>query len=202
MRRLQTTLGVALILSAGLCYGQLQPLSCPGVSGIKDGLNTIVAQSPDGHLIACLIDYKETDSHTYTGAYLVRNGTPRLLKTYLDAGPSGPVAWSPDSRMFAVTLTSGRPGGIRSIDIFNVSTGAWKVLGSDAGRSLLQMYECNSQKGKDLISMQWVQWTSADDAVIEVSIDPIAALCRREGIMDPVKFRVKVPTGVVVNREP
>jgi len=153
-------------------------------------------------LTACLVDYKETDSHTYTGAYLVRNGTTRMLKTYLDTGPSGPVAWSPDSRKFAVTLASGGPGGIRSIDVFNVSTGAWKVLGADSGRSLLQLYECNPQKEKDLISMQWVKWTSVDEAEIEVSIDPIAALCRREGIMDPVKFRVKVPAGLVVSRQP
>ena len=118
MRRLQTITAIVLALPAGLCFAQSQPSSCPGVQSIKNGLNMFVAPSPDGHLVACLIDYQETDAHTFTGAYLVRNGTPRMLKTYLDAGPSGPVAWSPDSRRFAVTVASGRPAGVRSVDIF------------------------------------------------------------------------------------
>lgn len=202
MRRLRTILGLALTLSAVDSFGQPAPLGCPGVTAIPGAINALVEPSPAGHLIACLIDYKDTDTHTYTGAYLVRNGMPRLLKTYVDAGPSGPVSWSPDSRRFAVTWAAGSPGGLGSTDIFDANTGIWKALGLEAGRSLLIPYACNINKGNRFISMKWDKWVSSEEAVIEVSVDPIAALCRKEGIMDPVRFRVRVPSGAVISREP
>jgi hypothetical protein len=202
MRRLTPILGVALIIAGCVCRGQTPPTVCPGVTEIKGGLNAILQASPDGQLVACLVDYQENSVHTYTGVFLVRNGAPRLLKTYVDAGPSGPLAWSPDSRKLAVTWTTGGPGGIRSVDIFIASTGIWKTLGPEAGRGLLLLYQCNPKRDRDLISMQWSRWISSEEGVIEVSIDPIAALCRRGGIMDPVKFQVRVPSGVVIKREP
>ena len=195
-------LGVALTLSAGASLGQSPSPSCPGVTAIPGAINAIVQDSRAGDMIACLIDYKDTDTHTYTGAYLIRNGTARLLKTYLDAGPSGPVSWSPDSMRFAVTWTGGGPGGLASIDVFEINTGKWRTLGLEAGRSLLLQYACNSNKGNRLVSQKWVRWISSEEGIIEVSVDPISALCQKEGIMDPVKFRVRVPSGAVITREP
>jgi hypothetical protein len=202
MRRLSPILDVALLVAACACRGQSPTKACPGVAEIKGGLNTIVQKSPDGQFLACLVDYGENSFHTYTGVFLVRNGAVRLLKSYVDAGPSGPLSWSPDSQKFEVTWTSGTPGGTRSVDIFTASTGGWKTLGLDAGRGLLLQYQCNPKRDKDLISIQWGHWISAEEAIIEVSIDPITALCRREGMMDPVKFRVRVPSGLVIKREP
>jgi hypothetical protein len=202
MRRLPKIFGVIAILWTSGCLGQHQSLNCPGVTAIKDALNAISEPSPDALLTACLVDYKETETHTYTGVFLVRSGTPRLLKTYIDAGPSGSLAWSPGSRRFAVTLSSGGPAGIWSIDIFNSSTGAWKAVGEEAGHDLLQSYQCKINKERELISAKWDHWITSDEAVIQVSIDPIVALCQREGLMDPVKFRVRIPSGSIVNREP
>jgi hypothetical protein len=202
MRRLLTILGAALFVAGCPCPGQTSATACPGVTEIKGGLNATQQESPDGQLIACLIDYQEDSAHAYTGVFLVRNGASRLLKSYLDAGPGGSVAWSPDSRKFAITWASANAGSVWSVDIFTASTGIWKTLGTEAGRGLLLQYQCNPKRDKDLISVQWGRWISADEAIVEVSIDPIAALCRRAGLMDPVKFRVRVPSGAVIRREP
>ena len=184
-------------------YGQQPQQRCATISEIQGGVNSIVAKAHgDDTLSACLVDFKVIDDRTYTGVYLVRNGKPRRLKTYIDAGASGPLIWSPDSSSFAVNWTRGGANGPWFVDIFNAKTGIWRTLHTEAGGEFVKAAGCDPLRQNDLVNIQMKEWPSVDMAVIEVSVDTVASSCKSDKIMTPARFKIRIPSGEIISREP